>query len=81
MKPCISSSGTYGSLDLKDLGVVHFKMQMPTIYLLVVFAATVLFSFKASPDNSTVVLADCFGLMSDVLFSLPSCSVITVDEY
>lgn len=80
MKPCISSSGTYGSLDLKDLGVVHFKMQMPTIYLLVVFA-TVLFSFKASPDNSTVVLADCFGLMSDDLFSLPSCSVITVDGY
>lgn len=79
MKPCISSSGTYGSLDLKDLGV-HFKMQMPSIYLLVVFA-TVLFSFKASPDNSTVVLADCFGLMSDVLFSLPSCAVITVDGY
>ncbi len=80
MKHCISSSGAYSSLDLKDLGVVHFKMQMPTIYLLVVFAA-VLFSFKASPDNSTVVLADCFGLMSDVLFSLPSCSVITVDGY
>lgn len=78
MKPCISSSGTYGSLDLKDLGVVHFKMQMSTIDLLIVFA-TVLFSFRVSPVNSTVVLANCFGLMSDVLFSLPSSSVIIVD--
>lgn len=53
MKPYI------GSLDLKDLGAVHFKVQMLFIYSLVIFLSQIcFFFFKVSPDNSSVLLVD-----------------------
>lgn len=53
MKPYI------GSLDLKDLGAVHFKVQISTIYSLVIFCHSfAFFKKKVSPDNSSVLLVD-----------------------